>query len=89
MSSAARISSAHQRKFFDALTRCGELILALAPEGISANLVGTLRVRRHGVEDILDVDDGRNHVHVDWRRVKEFEIGAEGGEGLLTFYDGT
>ena len=89
MSSAARIASAHQRKLFDALTGCGELILAVGPEGISATLVGTLRVRRHGVEDILEVDDGKHHVHIDWRRVKEVEVGAHAGEGLLTFYDGT
>ena len=89
MGSAARIASSHQRTLFDALNRCGELILAVGPEGISANLVGTLRVRRHGVEDVLDVDDGKHHVHIDWRRMKEVEVGVHDGEGLLTFYDGT
>ena len=89
MSRAARIASTPQRRLFDALARCGELTLAVGPEGFSANLVGTLRVCRHGVEDILDIDDGRNHVHVDWRRMKEVEVVVRDGEGLLTVYDGT
>lgn len=88
MPAAARLASTHQRELFDALARCGELVLAVGPEGVSANLVGAVTVRRHGVEDILDVDDGRHHVHVDWRRVKEVEVGTHEGEGLLSFYDG-
>ncbi len=89
MASAVRIASTHQRKLFDALARCGELIVAVGPVGFSANLVGTPHMRRHGLEDILDLDDGRNHVHVDWRRVKHAEVGVHAGEGQLTLYDGT
>lgn len=89
MASAVRVASTHQRKLFGALARCGELIVAVGHVGISANLVGTLRMRRHGLEDLLDLDDGRDHVHVDWRRVKHAEVGVHAGEGLLTFYDGT
>ena len=88
MARAARTASAPQRAFFDVLARCGKLIVAIGPQGISANLVGTLRLRRHGLDDLLDVDDGTHHVHVDWSRVKRVEIGASGGEGLITLHDG-
>ena len=85
----ARIASAPQQRLFDALARCGELFLAVGPHGITANFAGTLRIRRHGLEDMLDVDDGKSHVHVDWSRLKRAEAEVRGAEGLLTFYDGT
>ena len=71
-----------------ALFKCGELILAIGPKGISANLVGKFCIKAYGNEDRIDLEDGTNHVHIDWTRVKRVEVGSFHGEGMLTFFDG-
>jgi hypothetical protein len=88
MPTPARLVPTRQRELFHSLARCGEPVLTVGPEGIRANLVETVTVRRHGVEDTLDVDDGLHHVHVDRRPVKGAEVGSDEGEGLISFYDG-
>ena len=53
-----------------------------------ANLVGRFQIRRHKTDDIIDVGDGTDHVHIDWRRIKRFTVGDFHGEGMLSFFDG-
>jgi hypothetical protein len=82
--------SPKQAELFEALEKCGEMVFACGPRGISANLVGQFVVKKnHLGDDQLDVDDGTHHVHVDWLRVKRVELSDFHGEGLLTFFDGT
>lgn len=81
--------SEKQKQLFNQLESEGELVFAGGPRGAVANLVGSFVVRRnHHDEDQLDVGDGTCHVHLDWSRVKKFEVGVFHGEGLLTFFDG-
>jgi hypothetical protein len=85
-----RFVSGKQRELFEALGQHEKLIFACGPKGIAANLVGQFSVQRnHKGEDQLNVDDGINHVHIDWTRVKLAEIGEFHGEGVLTFFDGS
>ena len=80
--------SMKQKKLFDEISQCGELIFACGPKGVSANMVGQFSVRKnHRGEDQLNVDDGTHHVHIDWKRIKRFSIGDFHGEGVITFYD--
>ena len=81
--------SNQQRVLFLLLENCGELVFACGPRGVSANLVGKLSVHKNNhKEDQLNVGDGTNHVHIEWDRVKRFEVGSFHGEGVLTFFDG-
>ena len=81
--------SEKQKLLFKQLEAEGELVFAVGPKGAVANLVGAFIVRRnHHGEDQLDVGDGTCHVHLDWSRIKKFEVGNFHGEGLLTFFDG-
>jgi hypothetical protein len=78
-----------QKQLFAMLEKSGELVFACGPKGAVANLVGHFKVaKNHHNEDQLDVGDGTCHVHIDWSRVKRFEVGEIHGEGLLAFYDG-
>ncbi|MNL14836.1 hypothetical protein D3C87_1357960 [compost metagenome] len=82
-------TSEKQKELFALLESSGELVFACGPKGAVANLVGHFKVRKsHHNEDQLDVGDGTCHVHIDWSRVKRFEVGEFHGEGMLTFYDG-
>ena len=83
-----RLASPRQRALFDAVARCGPLVFACGPRGISANLVGEIRLARHGTEDRFDAGDGTHHVHVDWARVRRAEIGVTDDEGVVTAFDG-
>jgi hypothetical protein len=82
-------ASETQKNLFNLLETSGELVFACGPRGAVANLVGHFKVaKNHQAEDQLDVGDGMCHVHIDWTRVKRFEVGDFHGEGMLTFYDG-
>lgn len=85
---ASKILSDKQKKLFDAIAKNGTLILEIGPKGIDANIVGPFEVRRCGNEDRLEMGDGTNHVHIDWKRVRSAEIGSHGHEGMLAFRDG-
>ncbi len=85
----SKILSDKQRQLFEAIAKNGTLIFETGPQGIDANIVGTFEVRRCGNEDRLEMGDGTNHVHIDWKRIKLAEIGSYGGEGMLTFLDGS
>lgn len=85
---ASYFISEKQKKLFERLGECGDLLFACGPKGISANIVGPFCVRRTGDEDRLEMGDGTNHVHVDWDRVKRAEVGVFHGEGMLTVFDG-
>lgn len=82
------LKSEKQKKLFEEITKCGELIFACGPEGVSANIVGKFHVRRYGDEDRLDMGDGTNHVHIDWANIGRVESGSYHGEGMLTFFKG-
>lgn len=88
MPTPARLASTPQRELFEALAHCGRLVLAVGPEGVRAHLVGAVRIRRVGLEDRVEIDGDSHHIVVDWRRLKEVEVSSDGGEGLLTFFDG-
>jgi hypothetical protein len=78
-----------QRELFNQICSEGELIFACGPKGVSANLVGTFKVGHiDGKEDLLEVGDGTDHVHIDWSRVTSVEQGDFHGEGLLSFKNG-
>ena len=85
---AVRRASPAQAALFEALAGCGTIIVATGPPGVSANLVGAVHLRRHGGDDLLDVDDGTHHVHLDWSRLRKAEVSTHRGEGLLTLGDG-
>ncbi len=85
---ASKIFSDKQKKLFEAIAKNGTLIFETGPQGIEANIVGTFAVRKCGDEDRLEMGDGTNHVHIDWKRVKSAEIGSYGSEAMLTFMDG-
>ena len=81
--------SAKQKLVFQILENIGELILACGPKGISVNLCGRFAVRKnHLGDDQLDCGDGTQHLHIEWSRVKSFELGDFNGEGMITFFDG-
>lgn len=84
------MKSEKQRQLFEALSGEGSLIFASGAPGVSANLVGPFKVRQYksGKEDRLDLEDGTNHVHIDWSSVKSCEIGDFHGEDMLTFFNG-
>ena len=80
--------SDRQKNIFQKIEQSGELVFSCGARGAIANLVGQFKVRRnHLNEDQLDVGDGTCHVHIDWSRVKRFEVGLLHGEGVLTFFD--
>ncbi len=86
--------SPKQERMFDCLAKCGELVLAIGPKGVRANLVGEFAVRKHTDHNakadlILDCSDGTNHIHIDWQRVRRVALSEHHGEGKLTFLDGT
>jgi NOL1/NOP2/fmu family ribosome biogenesis protein len=85
---ASKIFSDKQKKLFEAIAKSGILIFETGPQGIEANIVGTFAVRKSRNEDRLEMGDGTNHVHIDWKRVRSVEAGAHGNEGTLTFMDG-
>lgn len=65
------------------------MVFTCGPKGITANLVGKFSVQKNNhQEDQLNVGDGTDHVHIEWDRVKRFEVGIFHGEGVLTFFDG-
>ncbi len=72
---------------FNKIESEGKLVFACGPVGVLANIVGYFKVQKnqHG-EYQLDMGDGTNHVHIDWTRIKRFEISLFHGEGLLTFF---
>ena len=77
-----------QEKLFKILESLDELIFASGPKGRSVNLCGRFTVRKnHLGDDQLDVGDGTHHVHIEWSRVKRFELGDFHGEGMITFFD--
>ena len=80
--------SKKQEALFAALPEQGTLIFAAGPRGISANIVGQFSVQRRDSEDLLCMGDGTHHVHIDWSRIQEVQIGDFHGEGVLTFFDG-
>jgi hypothetical protein len=85
----SKILSDKQKKLFDAIAKSGTLIFEAGPKGIDANIVGTFEVRHCGSEDRLEMGDGTNHVHIDWKRVRSVELGSYHNEGMLTFLDGS
>jgi hypothetical protein len=85
---AVKRASPAQKALFEALSRCGTIVVATGPRGVSANLVGEVYVRRHDGDDVLDVDDGTHHVHLDWSRLKKAEVSSWHGEGLVVLFDG-
>jgi hypothetical protein len=85
---AVKRASPAQAALLAALERCGTIVVATGPAGVSANLVGTVHLRRHGGDDLLDVDDGTHHVHLDWSRLRRAEVSTHHGEGLLALGDG-
>lgn len=84
----SKILSDKQKKLFEAIAKNGTLIFETGPQGIDANIVGTFEVRRSGNEDRLEMGDGTNHIHIDWKRVRSVEIDSYGNEGMLKFMDG-
>ncbi len=82
--------SEKQRRLFDEIAKEGELILACGPKDISANIVGNFYVVHYpnAKEHRLEMGDGAQHVHIDWRRVKTVEHTIFKNEGLLIFRDG-
>jgi hypothetical protein len=74
-----------QKQLFREIESSGELIFACGPKGVSANIVGRFRIDRIGDEDRLVIEDGTQHVHVDWGLVDQVEYGEFHGEGMLTF----
>ncbi len=84
------MKSKKQKMLFEDLSQEDCLIFASGAPGISANLVGHFKVRQYndGKEDRLDLEEGTNHVHIDWSNVKSCEIGNFNGEGMLTFFNG-
>jgi hypothetical protein len=84
---SSKMQSKKQKQLFDAIAKCGTLIFEAGPPGIDANIVGTFEVRNCGDEDRLEMGDGTNHVHVDWKRVQSVEMGSYHNEGMLTFLD--
>ena len=85
---ASCFRSDKQRDLFKALEKCGELIFACGPNGVSANIVGSFRVLRRGHEDRLEMGDGAQHADIDWSRITQVEVSECSGEGMLTFSDG-
>lgn len=78
-----------QQLVFTELEKAGELIFACGKQGIVVNLVGEFKVcKNHHSEDQLNVDSGKSHVHIDWSRVKRYEVGLSNEEEVLTFFDG-
>ena len=74
---------------FKKIESAGELVFACGPSGVIANIVGHFKVtRNHHGEDQLDMGDGTNHAHIDWTRIRRFEVSLFHGEGMLTFFDG-
>jgi hypothetical protein len=82
------LASVAQLALFRAIEASGQVVVAVGSPGARANLVGGARVRRHGGEDRIDVDDGTHHVHVDWARLGRAEVTVQDGEGLVEFFDG-
>jgi hypothetical protein len=85
---AVKHASPAQAALFAALSKCGTIVVATGPRGVSANLVGTVHLRRHGGDDLLDVDGGTHHVHLDWSLLRKAELSSWHGEGLLALGDG-
>jgi hypothetical protein len=80
--------SEKQMTLFKKIESEEELVFACGPRGLVANIVGKFKVQKnHHGEDQLDMGDGTNHVHIDWARIKRFEVSLFHGEGLLTFFD--
>ncbi|MBT4761387.1 MAG: hypothetical protein HOO06_06785 [Bdellovibrionaceae bacterium] len=83
-----KFNSNKQKELFNAIEGSGMQVFSCGPKGVSANLVGKFTIRKnHKGEDQLDVDDGTNHVHIDWTLVTRFEVGEFHGEGMLTFFN--
>lgn len=82
-------SNEKQKKLFDEIEKSGDLIFACGPEGVSANIVGKFKVKYISAKDEhrLDMEDGTNHVHIDWTKVTRFECGEFHEQGKLTFYN--
>ena len=76
-----------QKKLFELIVQNDDLVFACGPKGISANLVGKFSIVNKSKEDLLNVGDGTNHVHINWKIVNRFEVGVIDGEGVLTFFD--
>lgn len=80
--------SKKQAELFNEIAKCGDLLFACGPKGVSANIYGSFSVVRAGEkEDRLDMGNGTQHVHIDWSRIKRVEVKELGGEGILTFFD--
>jgi hypothetical protein len=78
--------SEKQIALFKMIESEGELVFACGPRGVVANIVGHFKVQKnHHDEDQLDMGDGTNHVHIDWARIKRFEVSFFHGGGLLIF----
>jgi len=84
----SKIVSERQRQLFKLLENCGELIFAGGHNGINANICGEFHIQGYDDEDRLEVGDGTHHIHIQWDKVKRFEIGKYNGEGVITFFDG-
>lgn len=80
--------SERQIALFKMIESEGELVFACGPRGVVANIVGHFKVQKnHHDEYQLDMGDGTSHVHIDWMRIKRFEVSLIHGEGLLIFFD--
>jgi hypothetical protein len=84
----SKMLSDNQKELFEEIAKNGTLVFETGPQGIDANIVGTFSVRRCGNEDRLEMGDGTNHVHIDWKRIKSVKAGSYQNEGMLTFMDG-
>lgn len=85
---ATEFKSKKQEALFNEITRSGKLIFASGNNGLSANIVGEFKINHFmDKEHRLDMEDGTNHVHIDWNNITKFECGSFHGEGMLTFFN--
>ena len=80
--------SEKQRQLFYLLESEGYLLFSCGQLGVSADLNGHFSIRHRNGEDLLCLEDGTNHAHIDWNCLSIVELGISGRQGMLVFKDG-